>query len=359
VPTAPFESKSKRRLEIPVPGQRPLAVDRWDGVRPGPRVYIGAGLHGNEINGPALLHKTKEALAEVEFTGTLFFAPVLNISGYRQNLRLFQPFNIDLNRVFPGSPTGTPAQVRAHVIFTEVLQYCEAGLDLHDAGDRNILLPHIRVHRGPEGEAPDAASLKLGRLAGTNIIFEQPGTPGMLAVEATKLFKRTFLTLEVGGGGVLWPEFLSEGVAAVLNILRALKVLDGIIKVPRYQFLLEERVHYRAPFAGLIQFTAPLGQAVHTGDLLATAIDPIDGRTAQVVSQECGVLFDVRLAGRAENRQHVASVLQFGVCPSHPSTKPNIDSEHILVNDPAPGVAIKTEGTFAHHLPLIIQKHSA
>ena len=55
-------------------------------------------------------------------------------------------------------------------------------------------------------------------------------------------------------------------------------------------------------------------------------------------------------------RTEIASILQFGQCPSHPTTRPNIDAEHIIINDPGPGVRVITEGTLVHRLPLIIER---
>lgn len=347
---------SKQTYDISVPGQRPLVVEQWVGPNPGPVLFISAGMHGDEVNGVALLQRARRAISIKDLAGTLIFVPVLNLTGFRQAKRCFQPYNVDLNRAFPGSPTGAPVQVLAHTIFSEVVAHSDAGIDLHDAGERNILLPHVRVHRGDEPECRDGCTLDMGRMAGTSIIMQRPGEPGMMAIEAARLLKKPVVTLEIGGGGVLWEEYLTEGVNAVLNILRYVKMLAGRIILPRHQFILGERVDYASPLDGIITYDVELGQPVHTGERLAQVTNPLTNEAQDIVSGQCGVVFALKLQGRVTVRTEVASVLQFGQCPSHPTTPPNIAPQDILINDPGPGVSIITEGTLVHRLPLIIEK---
>lgn len=352
---AKLSAGQKERFEIPVPEQRPLVIEKWQGQNSGPTILICAGLHGNEINGIALINKTMKALESVNFRGSLVFAPVLNTSGFRQNIRAFAPYHTDLNRAFPGSPLGSPVEQRAHVIFTELMQFVDAGIDLHDAGERNILLPHVRVHRGHDKTCSDGCTLEMGQAAGTSIIFERTGMPGMLAIEAAQRLKKPVLTLEVGGAGVLWPKFIEEGVVAIINVLKYFKVLGGKRTLPRYQFVLEERTRYRAPIDGIIDFSVAIGQAVHTGERLAQVFDPIGNETVDIYSDECGVVFDLKLFSRVLKGARVASILQFGLCPSHPTTKPNVAPEKILTNDPSGEVEIAPDDPLVNRLALDIR----
>lgn len=357
---------TKETFAIPVKGQRPLVAEQWTGALPGPRVFLSAGLHGNELNGIVLLQRVRAALNLEDLRGTLVFVPVLNITGFRHNSRFFLPARTDLNRDFPGSPTGSAARVLAHVIFTEIIQHCDAGLDLHDAGARNILLPHVRVHRAAPGEfryergeelgCRDSGTLTLGRMAGTSIIFERAGQPGMMATAAARLLKKPILTLEVGGGAVLWEEFLKEGVQAVRNVLKYLKLLTGPIVLPRYQFILRERENYLAEQDGYFERAVALGEPVHTGERLGRIVDPINNTATDLVAHECGVVFLLKMTSRVSQGEAVASILQFGHCPSHLTTRPNVAKEDILINDPAPNIDVITEGTLVHRVPLVLEK---
>lgn len=353
-PNAPRASKTE--LAIEVKGQRSLRVEQWVGAKSGPRVFISAGMHGDEINGLYLLQKIKRALNIQELAGSIIFVPVLNTSAYRHNSRYFQPYKADLNRSFPGNPTGSPVEVLAHTIFTEITQHCQAGIDLHDAGNRNVLVPHVRLHTNNDLGQGGGSTLERGRLAGTGIIMKHRGEPGMFAIEAARLLKKPIITLEVGGGELLREEHLKEGADAVVNVLKSYNMLPGPMVMPRYQFVLEERTDYTTRLEGIASFFVEVGQPIHTGDLLARVTDPLTEEEEDIISKDCGVVIALKPQSRVGPRTAIASILQFGLCPTHPTTRPNVDNEHILINDPGPRVRIATEGTLVHRLPLIMEK---
>lgn len=104
-------------------------VVKITGQRPGPTVYVAAGIHGDEraawYAGLLLQNATIQA-------GTLYVLAPANAWGARQNQR--RVGEDDPNRCFPGSENGTPAQRLCYAIFHDVEEkQPEMLLDLHEA----------------------------------------------------------------------------------------------------------------------------------------------------------------------------------------------------------------------------------
>ena len=103
----------RRTLSIPVSRQltglsASLALQTLHGVRPGPCVFVSAAIHGDEINGVAIVQQLSRKLDPTTMAGTLILAPAVNIYGLANHAR-YLPDRRDLNRSFPGSARGSLA----------------------------------------------------------------------------------------------------------------------------------------------------------------------------------------------------------------------------------------------------------
>jgi hypothetical protein len=75
----------------------------FDSGVPGPKVLLGAGIHGDEVAG---IFALEEIVPRIRVhSGTLIILPRMNIPAIQIQRRRY---NIDLNRVFPGLPTPAP-----------------------------------------------------------------------------------------------------------------------------------------------------------------------------------------------------------------------------------------------------------
>ena len=115
--------------------------------RPGPTLCITGGIHGDEINGVEIAHRIYSGITGAQLAGTLLVVPAVNAHGFRTGSRYLADRR-DLNRAFPGSPTGSHADLIAHALFTEIRQHCTALLDLHTGSNSRTNLPQIRTDLG-------------------------------------------------------------------------------------------------------------------------------------------------------------------------------------------------------------------
>jgi hypothetical protein len=87
-------------LHTRVPVEMPVHVV-INGRRAGPRLFISAAIHGDELNGIEIIRRLR-ARPLVGLRGTLLLVPVVNVFGLLHHAR-YLPDRRDLNRSFPGS----------------------------------------------------------------------------------------------------------------------------------------------------------------------------------------------------------------------------------------------------------------
>lgn len=101
----------------------------------GPTVLITAGLHGDEGPWGALaIHTMLQDTPADELSGRLRIVPVANPLAMQADLRNAPVDQLDLNRAFPGSATGSYTERVAHVIAENALTDVDYVIDLHGGG---------------------------------------------------------------------------------------------------------------------------------------------------------------------------------------------------------------------------------
>lgn len=111
------------------------------------RVCIVTGTHGDELEGQYVCFRMARMLQENigSLNGTVEIYPSLNPLGTDSIMRGIPGFDLDMNRIFPGSPDGTMAENVAHTII-EDLTGADMVIDIHSS---NIFLrevPQVRIN---------------------------------------------------------------------------------------------------------------------------------------------------------------------------------------------------------------------
>ncbi len=110
----------------------------------GSTVWLSAAVHGDEINGVEIIRRVMRQLDARTMAGTVIAVPIVNVHGFLNGDR-YLPDRRDLNRSFPGSPTGSLAARIANLFMTEIVSRCDVGIDLHTGSDHRTNLPQIRA----------------------------------------------------------------------------------------------------------------------------------------------------------------------------------------------------------------------
>ncbi len=97
-----------------------LPVLVFKGQKPGKKIMITAGVHGDEYNGVLAAQKIARELIDSDVAGTVTIVPGMNLTGMLHKTRDFCSPDPDsarsnLNRLFPGNESGNEANRHAHI----------------------------------------------------------------------------------------------------------------------------------------------------------------------------------------------------------------------------------------------------
>lgn len=233
----------------------PVRVIR--GKKPGPTVFITAGIHGDEINGVGILHDLMYQETLQIKSGTLILLPIVNVFGFEMNTR-YLPDRRDLNRSFPGNKDGSLAARHAYLLMKEIVSKCDYGIDLHTAGFQRTNYPNVRA------DTSDPRVKKLAKDFGTTVILDGAGPDGSLRQEACKIGCPTII-LEVGETFKIEPAMLKIGVRGIKNVLITLKMIEGTVDKPKKQLIIKNTTWVRSALGGIVRFKVIPGDLVKQG----------------------------------------------------------------------------------------------
>ena len=271
-----------------------------NGAHAGPRLYLGAAIHGDEVNGVAILARVLSELDPARLTGSIVAVLVQNPLALHADHRLALSHYLkspldqapaDPWSCFPGSAEGSLAEKIAHVLFG-LIRTCDAAIDLHTPtrGGRYVpisILPHPGLGDAARRAEELAVAFGSGYLVKTDKGMYV--RDGILCVEATRAGVPAF-TFEIGEGGRLEPDMVDLGARCVWNALRHLKMVDGKPEPPARAVRVKEFVGLRSSRGGLLTTAVELGALVRRGDVLAR-ITSVYGDEVETIRSPADGLF--------------------------------------------------------------------
>lgn len=269
------------RLTTGSPVSLPVTV--LNGARPGPRLWLDAAIHGDELNGLEIIRRVLARLDPRHLGGAVLAVPVVNVFGFIHQDR-YLPDRRDLNRSFPGSPRGSLAARLAHLFMTEIVSRCQVGIDLHTGSLHRTNLPQIRA------DLTDAETRRLAEAFGAPLMFSAKPIGGSLRAAAVRR-KLPLLVYEAGEPLRFNRDAIDTGVGGVLRALAALGMWELAEAQPPPITLHAEGARWlRAPRSGIFHLEATLGQRVERRQQLGHISDPFSTRSHPVRAPEDGLV---------------------------------------------------------------------
>lgn len=254
----------------------------------GPTVLITAGLHGDEINGVEIVRQLVAQGLNCPSKGTIICIPIVNVFGFVTRSRAF-PDGRDLNRVFPGSKSGSLASRFAHEIMTEILPLADYCIDFHTGGAQRFNAPQIRI----EFENP-----KLVELAA---VFNAPFTVN--SKNMAKTFRNScdklgipLLLFEGGKSDDINPDVSRHGLEGVKRVLSHLGMLcESTEPTPASapSCFVDSSVWVRAKVSGLFHNQVSIGQKVAKDTVLAFITDPYGKMSKKIKAPAKGYVINI------------------------------------------------------------------
>jgi predicted deacylase len=170
--------KTQRHF-IKLPGaalakDEPRPVISITGAKPGPLLFVNAGVHGGEYPAIEAVIRLSNTLDPKKIAGTLILMPVMNLPAFRARTPFVCPIdNVNPNRVFPGDPTGSYSEQMTHALINEFVVHADAYIDLHGGDIPEALVPFV-ICRSEAGLADSKARDVAARSKEMALAFEFP-----------------------------------------------------------------------------------------------------------------------------------------------------------------------------------------
>jgi predicted deacylase len=283
----------KKTINLPLPtlytsSSMDMPIHVINGMEPGPRLFVSAALHGNEINGVEIIHRLiKQESDTKNIKGTLIAIPVVNVFGFISQSR-YLPDRRDLNRSFPGSKKGSMAARLAHLFMNEIVKKCTHGIDLHTGAIGRTNLPQIR--------ATLEQSMEIKKMAcafGAPVVMDTAKLMDGTLRKAAYKHDIPMLLYEAGEALRFDEVVIRAGVSGVINVMRFLEMLepDGShCDISKKPLLATSSSWVRAPQSGILRAVAEIGTHVEEGEVIGIVSDPFGDNEGEVLSTACGIV---------------------------------------------------------------------
>ncbi len=335
---ATFSAGTNTTIELPVgrlythaPMMMPVHVIK--GKRSGPRLFISAAIHGDEINGVEIIRRLLKSPALKRLRGTIIAVPIVNIHGLINHSR-YLPDRRDLNRSFPGTEKGSIAARLAHLLMTQIVSQSTHGIDLHTGAIHRDNLPQIRAN------LDDEETDRLAKAFNAPVIISSNLRDGSLR-EAAAEYGIPMLLYEAGEALRFNEVAIRAGVKGIINVMRTLDMLPpsrskSTKHIP--PVVARSSTWVRAPDSGILRAMVALGSRVKKDTLLGVISDPFGESETNVNSAFSGIVIgrtNLPLVNEGDALFHIARFERV-VEAANRVDEFNEEHSHDLISSPHP-----------------------
>lgn len=277
------------------------------------RISIVTGTHGNELEGQYVCYELTKRIMENrdKLNGIVDIYPALNPLGIDSITRGIPGFDLDMNRVFPGSEDGSMVEhISSRII--ESLSGSDMVLDIHAS---NIFLREI-----PQARISDITAEKLlpyAKLLNLDFIWIHGAATVLEATLAHSLniTGTPTIVVEMGVGMRLTREYCNQLTDGIFVLMKEMGIWTGETIIPKEPILSgEQSVSYiNAGRSGVFVPCVEHWMDVHEGDHIGDIVDPLQGIVLEAIPSPCdGVVFTLREYPIVDEGSLIARILERG-----------------------------------------------
>ena len=246
------------------------------GAKPGPKFLLTAGIHGDELNGIAVIQRLVSETDPKTLSGTLVAVPGLNAAGLEHSTRAFSGYHSgsggNLNRLMPNDTAehgheGDAATRYAGRLWSNIFMgNADFAIDLHTQSRGGTYPAYVFAQTAPARHIAD--------MLRPDVINMDPGIDG--AVEnMLNAVSVPAVTYELGGAEVFDSTLITRGLRGVRNVMIDRGMIAGTPDLSDPEpYIGNEVTNVESPRGGWSHVKVKLNQSVKKGDVLATVTDP-------------------------------------------------------------------------------------
>ena len=260
------------------------------------RFSVVTGTHGDELEGQYVCYEVSRILQENtdKLKGIVDIYPALNPLGIDSLERGIPGFDLDMNRIFPGSSHGSMAEHAAASI-VEDLSGSDMVIDIHSSNIYLTEIPQARISEVFQNELiPYAKHLNI------DFIWVHSASTVLEATLAHSLnsIGTPTIVVEMGIGLRLTQAYGRQLTQGIFSLMKHMGIWDGEAVIPRKPLISTETddVEFlNAPVSGVFIQHMEHNSFVNKGDVIGIIADPLRGECLHKVKAPCtGVIFTLR-----------------------------------------------------------------
>lgn len=259
------------------------------------RLSIVTGIHGDELDGQFVCYEIIRRINEHPeyLKGIVDIYPCINPLGMDTGSRGIPMFDLDMNRVFPGSENGAMAETVAAKVIGDIIG-SDLCIDIHSS---NIFIketPQVRLN-----EENYDKLMPYAKMLNADFVWVYSSIAVLDATLAYSLNKMTVpsLVVEMGVGNRIDSDYCIQITDGIFNLMKEMGIWDGpvgAVKNPIISVEGEVKVYYSDVTGIFVTEVKKLGP-INKNQVIGKIISPIDGCVLQeFVAPEDGIIFTLR-----------------------------------------------------------------
>ena len=281
------------------------------GKKTGPTLFVTAGLHGSEYTGIDALMRFSLILDPERLEGRVIALPLVNLPAFQQRTATVCPVDgKNLNRIFPGSPTGSYSERLAYCLAQEIEAQADYVLDLHGNDLGEAVLPLAAVHL--TGEGVDETTSGMAAAYGLPYqVHSHPGEPwgsgGTLFAWAAQEGIPAIL-VQSGGQGQFGEEDVARHLWGLINLTRFLGMQREEVERRRAPEVFTDLNWVKAERDGIYRSWVDAGEKVTRGQILGTFYDYFGRELKKELSPAPGTVLYAAMAPSMRSNRVLAAI---------------------------------------------------
>ena len=251
-----------------------------NGKNEGPKLWLNAAIHGNELNGIFVINEIINSINPNEINGSLICTPIANSLAFQAHDEFSPLDGLNLGECFPGNPHGQMTERIAYALFGLVKKNADYLIDFHAVSQGHIAKPYAVFKLSGNSEI-DKKTEEMAKMFGTCLLCkldlkkalsEPSPLSGSLDVNCSLNNIPAFMG-ELGHAGRLEKDIVKFGFDGTINIMKYLGIISGEPIITKDQIILTERQIIRCNRSGLVILDTEPHELTKKGERIAHIVN--------------------------------------------------------------------------------------
>ena len=259
------------------------------------RICIVTGTHGDELEGQYVCYELGRRLKEQKehLKGIVDIYPALNPLGVDSITRGIPMFDLDMNRIFPGSEDGpVPEYVASRII--EDIKGADLCIDIHASNIFLREIPQVRI-----SEMTAKALLPYAKKLNIYYVWIHGAATVLEATLAHSLnmIGVPTLVVEMGVGMRITLEYGRQLADGIFCLMKELGIWDGDVIRPKKPIISTDgQVGFvNANHSGIFIPHVDHWESIRKGETIGEILNPLEGKVEENLYSPCdGMVFTLR-----------------------------------------------------------------